>query len=565
MAIRGRRAGIIALAAVASTMTSAAMADGVAPDRQIYTIRAARWSDGDEKEYSRFIAELGESGCTTVNRCLHDPHNPFRGSDPPDMRFASDCADLPYYLRFYFAFKRGLPFSFVSEVEPRGRSRDIRYTAAGNRVTARSYPAGQNGYAILEHLRDAISSATYRIHPELEDPPQDFYSPAITAASIRPGTVIYDPNGHLAIVWKVEANGRIHYMDAHPDTSVTRGFYDLRFVRASPGMGAGFKNWRPQTLQGARRLSDGSLEGGTLVLAANKDIADFSLEQFFGTEKRPGDDSDWRSGRFLLAGEESDYYDYVRGKLAGGTLAYDPLREVADMVDSNCADLSYRVDAVALAATDGIARQAQPETLPPNIYGTDGDWEIYSTPSRDARLKTAFKELADSVKRFVWMARHGDPKLAYKGKTIAADMLAVYDAHTARCRIIYQRSNASLTSLGYEDARRRLFAMSFDPYHCPERRWGAQGAELSTCPDGTLKTAWYEAEQALRNQIERTYSVRMDFTLSELKSAGPGTGVAAPPDIDARAFLLREAQSDGARLGKPAKAADRQKPWWRWF
>ena len=30
--------------------------------------------------------------------------------------------------------------------------------------------------------------------------------------------------------------------------------------------------------------------------------------------------------------------------------------------------------------------------LPPNIYGTDHmEWEIYSTPSRDARIKTAFR------------------------------------------------------------------------------------------------------------------------------------------------------------------------------
>ena len=64
--------------------------------------------------------------------------------------------------------------------------------------------------------------------------------------------MIYDPNGHLAIIWKIEPDGRLRYIDAHPDNSLTRGFYDLRFVRASPGMGAGFKNWRPMRLEGAR-------------------------------------------------------------------------------------------------------------------------------------------------------------------------------------------------------------------------------------------------------------------------------------------------------------------------
>jgi hypothetical protein len=69
-------------------------------------------------------------------------------------------------------------------------------------------PDGANALAVLDTLADAASSATYRIHPELEEPGEsDFYSPALTPKSIRPGTVIYDPNGHLAIVWQVQPDG----------------------------------------------------------------------------------------------------------------------------------------------------------------------------------------------------------------------------------------------------------------------------------------------------------------------------------------------------------------------
>src|SRR5476651_1365754 len=98
--------------------------------------------------------------------------------------------------------------------------------------------------------------------------------------------------------WKVEPDGRLRYIDAHPDNSLTRGTYDLRFVRASPGMGAGFKNWRPLRLEGGRRLEGagnraGALIGGHMVLAHNRDIADFSLAQYFGTGARP-DDRDWK-------------------------------------------------------------------------------------------------------------------------------------------------------------------------------------------------------------------------------------------------------------------------------
>jgi hypothetical protein len=137
------------------------------------------------------------------------------------------------------------------------------------------------------------------------------------------------------------------------------------------------------------------------------------------------------------------------------------------------------------------------------------------------------------------MADRHDKKLAYRGNNLAADLLAVYDRHAALCRISYARSDGSQIIFDYEQARRRLFDMSFDPYQCLERRWGAvSGTEFAPCADNTLKSAWYEAERNLRYQIDRTYEARMDFSLAELKTPGPGKGVPAPPDIDVRAYLL---------------------------
>jgi hypothetical protein len=529
-----------------------------------YVVRYDHWSDADERAYGEFIAALGHSDCRTVSTCLHDPANPFRASDTPDVDIRSDCADLPYVLRFYFAWKRGLPFGYVSAVSPRGSGNDIRYTAKGNEVAERADArnGGSSGYAIIDTLRDAVSSATYRIHPSLEDPaPTDLYSPAIAANSIKPGTVIYDPNGHLAIVYEVGSDGRIHYIDAHPDNALTRGIYDLRFVRSSPGMGAGFKNWRPMRLVGATRKADGSLAGGTITVASNADIRDFSLVQFFGNGTPPDEDSDWRDGTFALNGEQLDYYDFVRAMLAGGKLEFDPVKEIQDMVESNCADLHYRADAVTLAIQTGLANQPQPDRLPLNIYGTEGDWETYSTPSRDARLKTAFKELRDMAARFIHLYQTRDPHLHYAGKNLPLDMLGAYERGAATCSIAYTRTNGSVINLSYEEARRRLFLMSFDPYQCVERRWGASDAkELSTCPDDGEKQAWYAAEQKLRNQIDRTYEVAMGFTLEELSQPGPGRGVAQPPDIDTRSYLLSLLPRPTASAPKPAPS-----PWTSMF
>lgn len=540
------RAALLALSGM--VICGAAQTRAQAQDAVQVRITADRWTQHDERGYGAFIAAIGESGCRTVDACLKGPANPFRASDPPGVRFRADCADLPYFLRFYYAWKRGLPFSYVSEVSPRGRSRDIRYSASGNRVAERrDVLSGDNALAILNRLRDQISSATYRIHPELETPQNDLYSPVIAPKAIRPGTIIYDPNGHLAVVWKIETDGRLRYIDAHPDNSLTRGFYDQRFVRSRPGMGAGFKNWRPLRLVGAARRADGVLTGGHVVLSANADIPDFGLAQFYGTGPRPAD-SDWKSGTFTLNGAAMDWYDYARARMAGGSLHFDPLAEVRDMVVSNCADLGYRADAVNLALAAGLQNRAEPPRLPPNIYGTEGDWETYSTPSRDARLKTAFKEVRDAVERFMalWLAR--DSRLNYRGANLAGDMLAVYD-RAAACSIGYVRSDGAPVRLSYEEARRRLFAMSFDPYQCVERRWGAAGAELASCPDGALKRRWYAAQQGLRNQIDRTYEARMDFTLGELEAGGPGTGPAQPPETDARGWLLAVINGAGVRSG----------------
>lgn len=498
-----------------------------------YEVRHDRWTEADERDYGTFVAAIGESDCATLNECLHSSANPFAATDPPTRKFDSDCADLPYVLRFYFAWKRGLPFSYASAVTPRdGSGDDIRYSRSGNRVAGRTdVRSGQNALEVIARIRADVSSATYRIHPDLDG--TDLYSPAIKPGSIRPGTVVYDPAGHVAIVYRIDPDGRIYSFDAHTDFTLTQMTFDVRFARMRPSQGAGFKNWRPIHLVGALQADDGTWRGGHVDVAANKDIADFSTEQFYGTGPRPSDAA-WASGLFTTGGEQLDFYDFVRARL-GGKLVFHPVREVGEMTASLCNDLQYRAAAVDLGRE--IATRPHPARLPRNIYGTEGDWEMFSTPSRDARLKTAFKYLRDTAERFVQMEAAGDRRhINYNGNDLSVDLATAYARAAAACTITYHRSDGSEMALAFEDARQRLFALSFDPYHCPERRWGASDPrELATCPDGADKRAWYEAEQPLRNQIDRTYDARMDFSLAEIsRMTGP-----PPPDTDVRGFLER--------------------------
>lgn len=500
-----------------------------------YMIRHTEWSEADEQGFSRFIAALGESDCASLDECLHSEANPFRDSDPATMHFESDCADLPYVLRFYYAYKRGLPFSYVDKVETRGGEDDIRYSKNGNRPLSRHDILGGNpAFKSITALRDGVSSASYRIDPDLDGPvAPDFYSPAIKPGSIHPGTIVYDPAGHVAIVYRIDPNGQIHSFDAHTDYSLTTITFDVRFARSRPAQGSGFKNWRPLKLEGAKKMPDGSYRGGHVVAAMNRDIADFSTEQFYGTGKRT---DDWASGGFDVNGQAMGYYDFVRARLAGGKLVFDPVKEIEEMTSSLCSDLRYRAAAVTLARP--LTLQAHPERLPKNIYGTEGDWETYSTPSRDARLKVAFKHLRDMAERFVELKAMDEDSLFPEKSEISEDLLNAYRKVSQSCALSYRKSDGTLMNLSFDEARRRLFALSFDPYHCPERRWGASDPEeLKSCPADAVKEDWYEAEQALRNQLERTYEARMDVSLIELKR--DGLGARAAPDTDVEGYLTK--------------------------
>ena len=183
---------------------------------------------------------------------------------------------------------------------------------------------------------------------------------------------------------------------------------------------------------------------------------------------------------------------------------------------------------------------------------------MWTTPSRDARLKTAFKELRDEVARFLTLASAGSNRLAYTGEDIRGDIRQVYLQESSTCTIAYAKSDGSEKQLAFAEAARRLFALSFDPHHCAERRWGAQDSdELSTCADGADKRAWYEAQQRLRNQPDRTYDVRMGFSLSDLKKSVPGSGIDGPPGIDVLGLLgdtTTGGTSGASRIYEPASA-----------
>jgi hypothetical protein len=507
-----------------------------------WKISKTEWSAEDELGFESFVRAIGESDCATVHQCLTSATaNPlYHDKHPSAHQFFADCADLPIVLRAYFAWHNGLPFSFSLRLEPHAPTSGHRTYLTGNAIAARHDVVGPGPdlRPVLKAVNDYVTAEHYR-WPSAYSGKQlaDHYPVAVTRQSIRTGTVVFDPDGHVAIVYKVTEDGRIHYIDAHPDNSLTRGLFDREFGRTVPPMGAGFKRWRPQRLVGAHRADDGTLSGGSIVLAKDSELSDWSDEQFFGTEQpRP---PVWTEARFMLDGQNHNFHDYVRLKLAFPGFKYDPIDEARTRVRQLCRDFSYRDASVKAAISDGINRRPQPPRLPNNIYATSGDWETYSTPSRDARIKAGFEQLREEIERFVEHHDAGRDVLAYTGTDLRRDLLATYREEAAACAITYVNSVGKPVTLGFNELKRRLFRMSFDPHHCIERRWGADSPdELRSCEDDALKTSWYVAQARLRHQTTRTYGERMGWTLADLKRKDLDIGVEEPPDVDPLEVLL---------------------------
>lgn len=531
-------------------------------DNVSWRITKPAWTEEDEVRFGQFVASIGQAvsarKCRKVDACIKSAANPYRDTDPAELKPESDCADFPYYLRSYFAWKNGLPMSLESIVTARpvpGNKGDLRYTTYGNIVLARydvlstasvfndewltsHYPSG------VQFLNDGLKkitwSAAYRMMG-LEDGDlfTDYYPAKISRDGIRPGTVIYDPNGHVTIIWKVGDDGRLYYIDSHPDNTVSAGMFNSKFSRSIPDQGAGFKNFRPLILAGATKDSSGAYVGGKIIGAKNATLPLFGKEQFYGTNPDPK--GDWKKGKFVYNGNTVSYYDYVRMKMAKGALKINPITDMKADVTDICDSLKDRVEAVQAGIDAGIQNKDHPERLPENIYGTTGEWENFASPARDARLKMVFMELLYSAKNYIARYKAKDPTIVYKGKSLAKDLLAAYQSGVKACQFSYQNSAGVTVSMDMEELRKRLFLISFDPYHCVELRWGASTpAELASCHDGPDKYRWYRQERWLRYQWERQFEYRMDYSLDELTGPLPGAGIAEPPDVDIEAYLNSE-------------------------
>ena len=537
---------------VDSSFTKCPQVKATTPN-MIWKVKKASWSLTDEKDYATFIRTLGYSKCNTTDKCLAGADNTLRSEE--DMLFThySDCADFPYYLKAYFSYKKNLPFSMVTGMiqapftekqqletdherarllaeqgqealdKYNARVGDERYSRNGNFPTAKTSVPSSSGTIrdfsnFGPRIMDQISSGTLRMLNGVGGTVEsDYYSPQVTRESIKIGTVLYNVSGHVATVYDITADGRVLYIDAHPDNSISRGVFNPDFQVVRAVYGGNFKNFRPIQVLNPVYDAEGTIVKGQVVAASDEQIADFSLEQYSGSGPSSSGSPVFKLN--IVDNRGVDFYDWVKFRLSGGKFRLDPLNEMKNEMTVLCGMAQDRIAAIQVASDNKIHLKPHPAQLPQNIFGADSEWEAYSSPGRDLRLKQKILSIPELAK--TWMKRYleRDPLLLYAGANLKADLISTYNSQVGLCKVTYQNSIGQNMSIPLDTLISRIAKISYDPYDCIELRWGADNqAERSTCTNDQEKMEWYNLQQFLRNNLEKDTAAVQGWTLDELIS-----------------------------------------------
>jgi hypothetical protein len=376
-----------------------------------------------------------------------------------------DCADLPYTLRAYFAWKVGLPIGFRTCSRGSANAPPRCGPASVKTEFTHGISSQTNFRSVYGQLTNAVHSGSARTG--LDDDATDLYPVPLSRETLWPGTVYADPYGHVLVLaqWVPQTPSRpgmLLAVDAQPDNSVTRKrFWEGTFLFADvAGAGPGFKAFRPLARSPSGTLR--TFSNGELV--DNPSYATFSLEQ----EQLSPDDFYARMDKLINP----------RG-LAPRQAYEATLDALVEQVDARVSSVEngeayFRKNPGSVIAMPGGA----------GIFETIGPWEDFATPSRDMRLIIAINVLNGLPTKIV---RH--PELfVMNGASPQALQAEIENYHAQRVetrKIRYTRSDGSAWELSLAEVleRKHAFEVAYNPNDCAELRWGAKPGteEYSTC------------------------------------------------------------------------------------
>jgi len=444
------------------------------------------WDSAAEEEFAAFVQALGEAREEKVFRLaqgLRNPHiNPLYSEEDSQLYFENDCATLAYALRAYFAYKTKRPFSFIAN-----KGRRYRY---GNRPRRfGDYSQYATFKSLLINSMSSVSSGHFRMNAALEG--TDTYPLEITPDSIRPGVVYYDPVGHVLVVYRVDRiTGDIYMMDGHPDGTVTLKTFSYRMSRGSRRSGGGFRGWRQYhvlPLEGA----DGAF---MISRELNRDADYYSdIDQF--------------RNEYAIAGERVSFQEYVKAQMRDDGPLLSPLTGLERRLDRVCQQLDVRSNDISVAQIEGWTVTPHNGKTPRKVFWGTSHWHRRNTAAVDIRLRANVAELSSFVREVLDLSRTNDPRLGWDGTygELEAAMVAEFErvASRSECRPTYVNSMGETIQLELRDVLARVRRISFDPYHCPERRWGApkESLELATCIEDESRQHSYSRQSSLRRRV----------------------------------------------------------------
>ena len=413
---------------------------------------------------------LGEDDPTAKNRLIMQP----------------DCADNPFFLRAYFAWKLGLPFGY--HLCDRGslvRNPKTSQWITNETSSSKTHPVLAFN-AFMRRVKDGVHSGTART--SLDDDNSDYYPVSLERGTLRPGIVFADPYGHTLIIvgWVPQTRnhpGLLLSVDAQPDGTVgIKRFWKGNFLFNTSGVigEPGFKAFRP--------ISE--LEGVPYpmlnkALTASSGFIPFSFQQ----RKMKND----------------DFYHTMDRLINPNPL--DPETALLDLIQALHGQLLVRVTSVANGEAYLRSHQGVVISMPTTaagIFQAGGQWEDFSTPNRDLRLLIAIDAVLNFPDLIVLSPEDYNISRLTSPEQVKKKLQSLLEQKASELSINYIRSNGSLQKLTVGEIlkRRDTFEMAYNPNDGIEIRWGAteNSDERSTCHRRTPS-----------NQLETMSSVRKWF------------------------------------------------------
>jgi hypothetical protein len=440
------------------------------------------WDSNMETVYSAWVTALFQGGDEQTSwPALHEvtqnrEHNFLYNflsldEDNPESKIKvimePDCADNPFFLRAYFAWKLGLPFGFhICDRGYLGKNPGTGQWVTNENPTSKSNPVlAFNSF--LRRMMDGVHSGTART--ALDNENSDYYPVPLSREALRPGTVYADPYGHTFILvsWVQQTKdhpGMLLAVDAQPDKTIAiKRFWKGNFLfNTSEVVGEpGFKAFRPI-----------NYENGKLSLMKNEEINSIGGITPFSLQQRK---------------MERDVF-YLEMERLINPEPLDPEAALLNLIQALHEQLQVRVKSVA----NGEAYlQAHPGTVIPmpsnanGIFQTGGLWEDFSTPNRDLRLLIAMDAVTGFPDRVAKSPQDFKLSKLSSPDDIKNKLQSLLETKVAGLTISYTRSDGSTQELTMAEIlnRKEAFEVAYNPNDGIEIRWGApeNSNERSTC------------------------------------------------------------------------------------